>query len=182
MSDELEKIFLNQNEKWMFAVGASRLCERVRNFLLNIEIFCALACLFYISYILCEFITTHKKIPLIYCFSVEEIPVAGRVFVFFFVCCIPWHCCRRCWFWSLCEPHIFHILFLFRTFWFQSTNRTKKSIEAPTHVIITKLSDVYIHRMTTMRGPIDLSDYCETKCAAQIGRIVDHNNRYSLSP
>lgn len=82
----------------------------------TLRFFCALACLFYISYILCEFITTHKKIPLIYCFSVEEIPVAGRVFVFFFVCCIPWHCCRRCWFWSLCEPHIFYILFFIPNF------------------------------------------------------------------
>lgn len=148
----------------------------------TLRFFCALACLFYISYILCEFITTHKKIPLIYCFSVEEIPVAGRVFVFFsFVAFLDIAVAVAGF--DLCVSHTFFIFFfLFRTFWFQSTNWTKKSIEAPTHVIITKLSDVYIHGMTTMRGPIDLSDYCETKCAAQIGRIVDHNNRHSFSP
>lgn len=105
---------LNQNEKWMFAVGASRLCERVRNFLLNIKIFFVRSPVFVLYFVYFMWIHNYtQKIPLIYCFSVEEIPVAGRVCLFFFSFVAFLGIAVAVAGFDLCVSHTFFILFFF---------------------------------------------------------------------
>lgn len=98
MSDELKKN-LNQDEKWVFTVGASRLYERVRNGL------CVVHCwvfvrLYFVYFMRIHNIQTNKQKNPINLVLGLEIPMTGLASFFFSLslCFLFQHCCRRCCF------------------------------------------------------------------------------------
>lgn len=90
---------LNQDEKWVFTVGASRLYERVRNGL------CVGHCwvfvrLYFVYFMRIHNIQTNKQKNPINLVLGLEIPMTGLASFFFSLslCFLFQHCCRRCCF------------------------------------------------------------------------------------